>query len=72
MVKNPFTPEITRRIQFFDVRPGMSERAVYCALGWPEKTNDYGLGGKQLIYDNGKTLIYGDQHGVITNIQKVE
>src|ERR1017187_4565072 len=40
MVKNPFTPETTRRIQTFDIRIGMSERAVHCALGMPEKIND--------------------------------
>jgi hypothetical protein len=72
MVKNPFTPETTRRIQTFDIRIGMSERAASCALGMPDKINDYGTGGQQLIYDNGKTLIYIDQGGSITNIQKIE
>jgi len=72
MVKNPFTPETTHRIQIFDIRIGMSERAVHCAFGMPDKINDYGTGGQQMIYDNGKTLIYTNQRGVITNIQKID
>jgi hypothetical protein len=72
LTKNPFTPETTHRIQTFDIRIGMSKQAALCAFGMPDTINDYGMGGEQIIYDNRKTLIYSNQRGVITDIQKIE
>ena len=38
----------------------MSKTALDYALGFDEKENDWGRGGKQLIYFNGKFVVYLD------------
>jgi hypothetical protein len=39
---------------------GMSLTALYHALGFPEKKNNWGAGGQQLIYAGGAVLVYLD------------
>lgn len=41
-----------------EILRGMSLEALYWSWGYPEKTNDYGRGGKQLIYH----INYGNQY----------
>jgi hypothetical protein len=53
-----FTKDEVESIRLHAASRGMSLSAVYCALGWPEATNDYGTGGKQLIYAGGRLIVY--------------
>jgi len=41
-----------------EILRGMSLEALYWSWGYPEKTNDYGQGGKQLVYH----INYGSQY----------
>lgn len=47
---------------------GMSKRAVEYLLGAPDKINDWGSGGKQLIYP-GSTFVYVDNLGKVSDWQ---
>jgi len=49
---------------------GMSEVALWYAIGYPEKENDYGRAGKQLVYP-GNILIYVNTQGVVEDIQRM-
>jgi len=48
---------------------GMSKGALYMSIGLPDRENDYGRGGYQLVYADGKVLIYTDADGKITDSQ---
>jgi hypothetical protein len=48
---------------------GMSKGALYMSIGLPDRENDYGRGGYQLVYADGKVLIYTDAEGKITDSQ---
>jgi hypothetical protein len=47
----------------------MSKGALYMSIGLPDRENDYGRGGYQLVYADGKVLIYTDAEGKITDSQ---
>lgn len=62
-----FTPrEITaiKNVEFFK---GMSQSALYWSVGLPTKENDYGRGGKQLVFATG--LIVYTQNDRVTSYQ---
>ena len=40
------------------VEIGMSRSDVYCELGYPDQTNGDALAGDQLVYENGRLLVY--------------
>lgn len=48
---------------------GMSKGALYMSIGLPDRENDYGRGGYQLVYADGKILIYTDADGKVTDSQ---
>jgi hypothetical protein len=50
---------------------GMSLRALQRAIGFPEKENDWGKGGKQLIYSDGKLYIYLDANNRVRDWQSL-
>jgi hypothetical protein len=50
---------------------GMSKGALYMSIGLPDRENDYGRGGYQLVYANGKILIYTDADAKITDSQSI-
>jgi hypothetical protein len=58
--------EAIRRGTYFT---GMSKGALYMSIGLPDRENDYGRGGYQLVYADGKVLIYTDAEGKITDSQ---
>lgn len=68
--KDSFSPADVQNIQIFRIEVEMNEEAVICALGRPDRENDYGTGGRQLVFDQGKTIVYIDSHRIVTNIQK--
>jgi hypothetical protein len=49
---------------------GMSESALYYAIGYPESENDYGRGGKQLIYKS-NLIVYLDTSGKVEDVQRM-
>ncbi|HKV92164.1 MAG TPA: hypothetical protein VJW20_06430 [Candidatus Angelobacter sp.] len=51
---------------------GMSKDAVGYAIGFPEKTNDWGRGGEQLIFFSGKLTVYVDGSGKVTDWQDLD
>jgi hypothetical protein len=68
--KDSFSPADVQNIQSFRIEVGMNEEAVTCALGMPDRVNDYGAGGRQLVFDQGHTIVYIDSRRIVTNIQK--
>lgn len=50
---------------------GMTREAVIYALGFPDPENDLGLAGKQLIFNGGRTLVYLDVAGRVTDFQRL-
>jgi len=48
---------------------GMSETALYLSRGFPDKTNDWGIAGEQLIY--GKSIYIYVRDGRVTDMQRL-
>jgi hypothetical protein len=65
----PDEVEAIRKKTFFH---GMSKEALYMSIGLPQTENDYGKGGYQLVYANGKVLIYTDQDGKVRDSQSFD
>lgn len=63
------TPKELQCIRTSTIFTGMSGEAVDYMLGFPEKTNDYGIGGKQLVYNSGKLIVYLDRSNNVENWQ---
>lgn len=70
-IPKKFTKREIAAIKDSSIYRGMSEEALYWVYGFPQKTNDYGLGGKQLVYFHGKSLIYV-RNGVVSDWQEFE
>jgi len=51
---------------------GMSKEAVQYAIGLAEKENDWGRGGTQLVYFDGKLLVYLDASGRVEDWQSFD
>lgn len=49
---------------------GMSKFALEIAIGFPEHENDWGRGGKQLVYSNGEFLVYLNANNRVVNWQE--
>jgi len=60
-----FTKKEIQAIDNMEFFIGMSQEAASYALGRPEKTNDYGRAGMQLIYDDHHLLIYTKGYKVV-------
>ncbi len=58
-------------IQRRGIARGMSEHALHYALGFPKRQNDWGRGGRQLIYDSGM-IVYLNDAGRIEDYQFVQ
>lgn len=65
------TPREILAIKKRSVFRGMSKDAVDFALGPPEATNDWGKGGKQLIYFSNTLLIYLDNQNKVDDVQSL-
>jgi hypothetical protein len=63
------TPEEVKAIQTHKIFRGMTRRAVTFSWGVPDKENDWGRGGKQLVY--GEQFVYFDSYGVVTDWQSL-
>jgi hypothetical protein len=51
---------------------GMSGDAVEYALGFAEQKNDWGTGGKQLVFFSGKLIVYLDSKDKVVDWQSFE
>lgn len=49
---------------------GMSEYALFHAIGMPQRENDYGKAGRQLIYGHG-LIVYVDTEGKVEDAQRI-
>jgi hypothetical protein len=67
-----FTPREIAAIQKGTIYSGMSDSALYSTIGFPEKKNDWGSGGKQLIYFSGKLYVYLDASDHVKNWQSLD
>jgi hypothetical protein len=62
-----FTSREIAAIKGGKIFAGMSERALYWSWGYPQKTNDWGRGGEQMIYvDSHYVYVRG---GVVHDLQ---
>lgn len=68
-------PELTstevQSIQQGAIFRGMTQEALYYAMGFPTKENDSGSGGKQLIYHD-VVFVYVDSDGKVSDWQSVD
>lgn len=71
-IPKKLTPKEVDAIKRMTLFRGMSEDAVGYAIGFPEQTNDWGRGGKQLVFFSGKLMVYVDRDGKVTDWQDVE
>lgn len=53
-VPKKFSPRELAAIKNSEIFRGMSKDALFASWGYPEKTNDWGKGGKQYIYANSR------------------
>lgn len=67
-----FTAREIAAIQKGTIYSGMSDSALYSTIGFAEKKNDWGSGGKQLIYFSGKLYVYLDASDHVTNWQSLD
>jgi hypothetical protein len=66
------TPKEVNAIKHHVVFKGMSKNAVYDALGFSEKENDWGAGGRQLIFLHGSVLVYLSQDDTVADWQSLD
>jgi hypothetical protein len=66
------TPRKIQAVREGSLFRGMSLSAVYQAIGFPEKKNDWGRGGQQLIYAGGAILVYVDSTEHVTGWQDID
>jgi hypothetical protein len=65
------TAKEVQSIQSGSVFRGMTLDALYYAMGFPSKENDWGAGGKQLIYHD-VVFVYVDSRGTVSDWQSVD
>lgn len=63
------TPKEISAIQERTIFRGMSDIAVEYCLGSPDHKNDWGRGGKQLVYFDGRIFVYMDSKGTVEDWQ---
>jgi hypothetical protein len=72
----PAVKELTQReiaaIKEGKIVVGMSTFALYCILGLPDKENNWGRGGKQLIYLGGRLFVYLNANDHVTDFQSLD
>lgn len=66
------TPKQLDAIRKKSILKGMTKHVVMYVFGFPEKTNDWGNGGTQLVYSGGKVMVYLDSRGKVEDWQALE
>lgn len=59
-IRTALTPREIEAIRKGNIFKGMSKQAVHYTVGFPEKENDWGRNGKQLIYFHNTLFVYID------------
>jgi hypothetical protein len=70
-IPKKFTPREIAAIKKQTIFHGMSRDALYCAMGFPASTNDWGRGGKQLVYSS-TLMVYLDNQKNVVDWQSLE
>ena len=65
-----FTPREIAAIRKQAIFRGMNKDALFCSMGYPESTNDWGRGGKQLVY-TGSIMVYVDTQDRVVDWQSL-
>jgi len=71
-IPKKLTPKEVGSIKSKTLFRGMSKDAVQFAVGFAERTNDWGRGGEQLVFFSGKLTIYIDSAGRVTDWQSLD
>ncbi len=71
-IPDSLTDDEVEAVQKGKIFTGMKREAIFYLLGFPQRQNDYGLGGKQWVYDDGKIMVYLDREGTVTDFQVLE
>ncbi|HET9836798.1 MAG TPA: hypothetical protein VFR84_01095 [Candidatus Angelobacter sp.] len=66
-----FSPQDIYGVKNRTVAIGMKEMAVHWAIGYPERENDWGRGGKQLVYGD-YLMVYIDTSGKVEDVQRFQ
>jgi hypothetical protein len=64
-IPKKFTPREIAAIRKETLFRGMSRDAAYCSQGFPHSINDWGSGGKQLVYTDGLMIYLNNQNSVV-------
>lgn len=70
-IPKKFTPREIAAIRKKSIFRGMRRDALYCSMGFPASTNDWGRGGKQLIYSS-TLMVYLDNQKSVVDWQSLE
>jgi hypothetical protein len=71
LIPTDMTPREIEAVRKGSIFNGMSKDAMYRAIGFPEKENNWGRGGKQFIYFNGKLFVYLDATDHVKDWQSI-
>jgi len=66
------TPREIEAVRKGTIFKGMSKSAVHYTIGFPEKENDWGRSGKQLIYFRNTLFVYLDATEHVVDWQSTE
>ena len=64
-IPKKLTPREIAAIRKQSIFRGMSKDALFCSMGFPESTNDWGRGGKQLVYSSTQMVYLDSQNKVV-------
>lgn len=70
-IPSDLTPKDVDAIRKGTVSKGMKRQTLYYAVGFPDKENDWGRGGKQLIYSD-RLLFYLDANESVVDWQSID
>jgi hypothetical protein len=64
-----FPPQVMEVVKQGWLIRGMSKFAMECSIGFSDKENDWGRGGKQIIYHGGSLIVYLDKNENVVDWQ---
>jgi hypothetical protein len=69
-IPKKLTPREIAAVRKQSIFRGMSRDALYCSMGFPASTNDWGRGGKQLVYSS-TLMVYLDNQKTVVDWQSL-
>jgi hypothetical protein len=64
-IPKKLTPQEVAAIKKRSIFRGMGNNALYYSIGLPKSENDWGMGGKQLVYTDGLMVYLNNQYKVV-------